>query len=451
VKVAVLGGGVIGVTTAYYLQSEGHEVVVFDRQPAPGLETSYANAGQVSWGYAAPWAAPGIPLKAVRWLFERHAPLVLRPRWDPALWRWLASMLRHCTASHYEMSKHRMLRLARYSQASLAQLRRDVGIRYDDRQRGTLQLFRTPRAMDRAAADMEVLRQFQVPHALLTREQCLAVEPGLRRAAEKIAGGLHLPADETGDCHEFTWCLASLAERSGVTFEMGRTVQRLEAEGDRIAGVVVDGRRETADAYVVALGSYSPELLAPLGIRLPVYPVKGYSATIGIEDPEAAPVSTVMDEAHKVAVTRLGDRIRAAGIAELAGFDLGLHPERCRTIRHVVEDLFPQVGPISEMRYWAGLRPMTPDGPPILGPTPYRNLHLNTGHGTLGWTMACGSGRVVADFVSGRESVIQTADLTLERYGAAAGDRARMGVWCATVASMRPKIDARRASRDVRS
>jgi D-amino-acid dehydrogenase len=273
--------------------------------------------------------------------------------------------------------------------------------------------------MNRAAADIEVLRRFGVPHALLTREQCIAVEPGLWRTADKIVGGLHLPMDETGDCHDFTWRLASLLEGRGVAFELGRNVQRLEADGQRVAGIVVDGRRETADAYVVALGSHSPALLAPLGIRIPVYPVKGYSATLCIEDADSAPISTVMDEAHKVAVTRLGNRVRAAGIAELTGFDLALDPARCRTIRHVVEDLFPDAGPIEEMRYWTGLRPMTPDGPPILGPTPYRNLHLNTGHGTLGWTMACGSGQIVADLVAGREPDIQAADLTLARYGAA--------------------------------
>jgi D-amino-acid dehydrogenase len=415
-KVLILGSGVIGVTSAYYLQRLGHEVVVLDRLAAPAQATSFANAGQVSWGYASPWAAPGIPFKALRWLFDPHAPLVLRFRADPAMWRWLLAMVRECTAERYAINKARMLRVARYSQRCLEAMREETGIRYDDGQHGTLQVFRTAEMMDKAGADIEVLRRFGIPYSVLTREECLAVEPGLRWAADKIAGGLHLPGDETGDCHMFTTRLAELLQQRGVVFRTGVEVTRLVGAGDRIAGVVVDGRLETADTYLVAAGVWSTELVAPLGIRLPVHPVKGYSATLTIDDPEAAPRSTIMDEAHKVALTRLGNRIRAAGTAELAGFDTTIRPERREMIRHVVEDLFPRASRGAEISYWTGLRPMTPDGTPIIGATPYRNLFLNTGHGTLGWTMACGSGSVVADLISGVEPPIEADDLSVARY-----------------------------------
>lgn len=416
-RVLILGGGVIGVASAYYLHRLGHEVVVVDRLAEPGRGTSFANAGQISWSYASPWAAPGIPVKALRWMFDAHAPLVLRFRADPAMWRWLLAMLRECTSERYALNKGRMLRLARYSQACLAALRADTGISYDEGQGGTLQLFRTPEMMDKAAADVEVLRRFGIPYAALTRDGCLSVEPGLRWATDRFAGGLHLPGDETGDCHLFTTRLARHLERQGVVFRMGAQVKHLIGDGDRIAGVFVDGRVVQADAYLVAAGTGSPALVAPLGIRLPVQPVKGYSATLPAEDPEAAPRSTIMDEAHKVAVTRLGDRIRVAGIAEFAGFDTTVRAERYRTLHRVVDDLFPRAARSSQATYWAGLRPMTPDGTPIVGATPYRNLFLNTGHGTLGWTMACGSGSLVADLISGVEPAIEADDLSLARYG----------------------------------
>lgn len=413
-KVAVLGGGVIGVTTAYYLQQSGHDVVVYDRQHAAGMETSFANAGQISWGYASPWAAPGTPLKALAWLFERHAPLVLRLSADPALWRWLGGFLRNCTASRYAVNKSQLLRVARFSHQCLAALRRETGIRYDELQLGTLQIFRDDAAMATAARDAEVLRRLDVPHQLMDRAACIAVEPALARVADKIAGGLHLPGDETGDCHRFTHELARILRMRGVEFRLDSIVERLETGKHGIARIVVAGRPETADAYVVALGSHTPRLLRPIGIRLPVYPVKGYSATLAIADPAAAPRSTVMDERHKVAITRLGDRIRAAGIAELAGYDLALRPAQCRTVRHVVEDLFPQAGPIDEIAYWTGLRAMTPNGIPVIGSTAIENLFVNTGHGTLGWTLACGTGQIVANVVSQRTAAPEPSPSAIE-------------------------------------
>jgi D-amino-acid dehydrogenase len=415
-KVLVLGGGVIGVSTAHYLARAGHEVTVVDRQAEPALEASFANAGEVSPGYSAPWAAPGLPLKAIRWLFMRHRPLVIWPILDPAMWIWGLRLLRNCTEARYDVNKNRMLRLAEYSRACLEALRADTGIRYDERMQGTLQLFRTQSQVDGAAADMAILEHFGVRYELLDRAGCVRVEPALARVQQKIAGGLRLPGDETGDCLKFTQGLARIAAGAGVTFRQGVHIRAVTADGARVTGVDTDAGRLTADAYVVALGSYSPRLLRPLRIAVPVYPVKGYSLTIPITDPSKAPESTVMDETYKVAVTRLGDRIRVGGTAELMGYSLKLRDARRDTLDHVVADLFPGGGDISRATFWTGLRPMTPDGPPVVGPTRYSNLYLNTGHGTLGWTMAAGSGRVLADLISGRRTEIELDGLTLARY-----------------------------------
>lgn len=400
-KVVILGSGVIGVTSAWYLAQAGHEVTVLDRQPAPALETSFANAGEVSPGYASPWAAPGIPLKAIKWMFEKHAPLVIQPRLDPAMWRWMAQMLRNCTAARYEVNKARMVRVAEYSRDKLRELRAETGIAYDERTLGTLQVFRTRAQLDAVAKDTAVLDRYGVPYERLDVDGCVRAEPALARVRDKIVGGLRLPGDETGDCLTFTRALAVKAAEAGVAFRQNVTIRAIEQEAGRITGVHTDAGRVTGDAYVVALGSYSPRLLAPLGLRLPVFPVKGYSITVPITDPAGAPVSTVMDETHKVAVTRLGDRIRVAGMAELAGFDLSLDPRRRATVEHVVDDLFPTGGDTARAEFWCGLRPMTPDGTPVIGATRFSNLYLNTGHGTLGWTMSCGSAAALAEMISG--------------------------------------------------
>jgi D-amino-acid dehydrogenase len=418
VKIIVLGSGVIGTSSAYYLAQAGHEVTVVDRQPAAGLETSYANAGEVSPGYAAPWAGPGIPLKALKWLMMEHSPLVVRPKLDPAMWRWLAQMLMNCTASRYEVNKGRMLRLAEYSRDCMMQLRDETAIRYDERTQGTLQLFRTQKQLDAAAQDIAVLERYKVPYELLDVAGCLKSEPALAHVREKFVGGLRLPGDETGDCFKFTQNLAAMAEKLGVTFKYDVAIKRILGDGQKITGVQTSAGELKADAYVLALGSYSPLLLRELGIKIPVYPVKGYSITIPIVDAAGAPESTVMDETYKVAITRLGDRIRVGGTAEISGYDLTLHEARRKTLVHSVSDLFPRGGDVSQAEFWTGLRPMTPDGTPVVGPTPYRNLFLNTGHGTLGWTMACGSGRVLADLVSGKCPEIGLEGLFMDRYRA---------------------------------
>jgi D-amino-acid dehydrogenase len=406
----------VGVTSAYYLARAGFEVTVVDRQPGPAMETSFANAGQVSPGYSAPWAAPGIPLKGIKWLFQRHAPLSIRP--DGTLWQlqWASMMLRNCTAARYAVNKSRMVRLAEYSRDCLRELRAETGINYEHRTQGTLQVFRTQQQLDAAGKDIAVLAECGVQYELLDRNGCARVEPALGLVKEKLVGGLRLPGDETGDCQLFTTRLADEARKLGVVFRYDLNVNRLLSENGRITGVLAGSERILADQFVVAMGSYSRPLLKELGLNIPVYPVKGYSITVPITDPAASPVSTVMDETYKVAITRFDDRIRLGGMAELAGFDLSLNPRRRETLEMVAEDLFPKGGNISAAEFWTGLRPMTPDGTPIVGGTRYDNLWLNTGHGTLGWTMSCGSAKVLADLMGKRRPEIAADDLGINRY-----------------------------------
>jgi len=414
--VAVLGSGVIGTSIAYYLARAGHQVTVVDRQPGPALETSYANAGEVSPGYSAPWAGPGVPIKAIKWLLMKHRPLVIWPLLDRALWRWGWSTLMNCTERAYRRNKGRMVPIAEYSRDCLKSLRAELGIAYDERTQGTLQLFRTQKQLDGIGRDVEILREYGVPFEVLDRDGLCRVEPALAHTREKFVGALRLPNDETGDCFKFTQRLAALAAQHGASFRFGTTLNGFTVENGRISAVRSSIGPVEADAFVCALGSYSPLLLKPLGIDLPVCPVKGYSITVPITDAAHAPESTVMDETHKVAVTRLGDRIRVGGTAELAGYDLALRAPRRRTLEHVVTDLFPRGGDVSRAEFWCGLRPMTPDGTPVLGPTRYANLYLATGHGTLGWTMAAGTGQLMADLISGRPLQISLEGLTLDRY-----------------------------------
>jgi len=417
-KVIVLGGGVIGTTTAYYLARAGAQVTVLERQPSVAQETSFANAGQISPGYSTPWAAPGIPLKAIKWMFQEHAPLAIRL--DGSLWqlRWMAQMLRNCNAQSYAVNKERMTRVAEYSRDCLRQLRADTGISYENRSGGTLQLFRSAAQLDAVERDIAVLRECGVPHELLTPDQLASVEPALAHAKDRLTGGLRLPNDETGDCHLFTQALAKLATGLGVDFRFDQQVESVVWAGDAIQGVKVNGRVLTADRYVLAFGSYTRDFISPLGLDVPVYPVKGYSLTVPLTDESMAPQSTVLDETYKIAVTRFDKRIRVGGMAELGGFDLRLNPKRRATLERVVRDLFPG-GDIPAATFWTGLRPMTPDSTPIVGATRYRNLYLNTGHGTLGWTMACGSGKLISDMLCGHKTEISTEGLALDRYAGA--------------------------------
>ena len=414
-KIAVLGAGVIGTTTAYYLAKAGHEVTVYDRQSGPALETSFANAGEISPGYSTPWAAPGIPLKAMKWLFMRHAPLVLRPTPDLHALRWMLSLLANCTSAAYARNKGRMLRLAGYSRECLVALREETGIAYDHRSQGTVQLFRTQKQLDHAGRDTEVLSADGVPFQLLDRDGVVGAEPALAAVRDSFVGGLRLPLDETGDCYLFTNALARIAEELGVRFRYGVSISRIEAGGGAVGSVLTSQGKISADHYVLALGSWSPVVGRDIGLDLPVYPVKGYSLTAEITDEARAPVSTVLDETYKVALTRLGNRLRVGGLAEISGYSGDLPPSRRDTLEFVADSLFP-CGDLKAASYWSGLRPMTPDGTPIVGATRFANLSLNTGHGTLGWTMACGSARALSDLITGRRPEIETADLSVARY-----------------------------------
>ncbi|MEQ5303325.1 D-amino acid dehydrogenase [Providencia rettgeri] len=414
-KILVLGAGVIGVTTAWYLAQEGHEVLVVDRQHDVAEETSAANAGQVSPGYATPWGAPGIPLKAVKWMFEKHAPLAIRPDGTLFQLRWMWQMLKNCDIQHYAMNKSRMVRIAEYSRDCIRQLRADTGIEYEARQGGTLQLFRTTEQFDNAANDIAVLQQEGVPYELLASNELVKAEPALEFVKHKLTGGLRLPNDETGDCQQFTKKLAKMAQNAGVQFKFGGHVEQILTEGNKVSGIKIDGEILQADRYVVAMGSYSTSMLQTL-VQIPVYPLKGYSLTMPIIDEQRSPMSTILDETYKIAVTRFDQRIRVGGMAEVVGFNLNILKKRCETLKMVVQDLYQGGGDIGQAQFWTGLRPMTPDGTPIVGPTAYGNLYLNTGHGTLGWTMACGAGKLLADLISGNTPEIASDDLSVFRY-----------------------------------
>jgi D-amino-acid dehydrogenase len=413
-KVLVLGAGVIGTACAYYLCKAGHEVTVVDRQPGPALETSFGNAGGVCPGFAGPWAAPGIPSKVVRWLFERHAPLILRPQLDVQQWKWLAAFVGNCTAERFAVNKARMQRIAHYSKACLVALREETGISYDNGSGGVLQIFQTEQELDGAARAAKVLVSFNVRHRIVSAIESIAIEPALANTSVSMVGGLHLPDDETGDCHLFTTRLARLLSERGVTFLFNTAVRAMLTERGAVSGVDTNRGLLRADSYVMALANDAPALLRPIGIDVPVYPAKGYAVTVDIADEGAAPRSSVMDEHSKVMVTRLGDRIRAAGLAEIGGYDRSVAPHQAASVLGAVKALFPEAADYERVAYWAGLRPMTPDGPPYLGPTSLANLLLNVGQGSNGWTQACGCGRIIADIMDGRVPDIDLGGLTID-------------------------------------
>ena len=404
-KILVLGAGVVGVTTAWYLAEAGHEVTVLERRDAAGLETSFANGGQISASHAEPWAKPSVIPKMLRLLGGEDAPLVFRPRADWAQWRWGLRFLRECVPGRFERHSRALARFAVYSRDCLRALRAATGIRYDELTRGILHFATSQRDFDGLARHAEAMRQLGTVREVKTAAECLALEPALSYAEDRVVGGIYAPQDESGDAHRFTQELARLAAEKGVGFRYGIAIEALEQAGDMLFGVRAhDGERYVADAYVLCLGSYSPLLLRPVGIRIPVYPLKGYSITLplGPAEAAAAPSVSLSDEAFKLVISRLGERLRIAGTAELAGYDTSVNEVRCNAILRRVRQLFPQLGAVHVVETWAGLRPATPDNIPVIGRTPLRNLYLNTGHGTLGWTLACGSGRATADLISGR-------------------------------------------------
>ena len=415
-KLIVLGAGIAGVSTAWYLASEGHDVTVIDRAEDVAMETSFANAGQLSYGYTTPWAAPGIPLKALKWMFKQHSPLIFQPDGSLFQIRWLKQMLDNCTAERYQINKERMVRISEYSREMFRLFKEQENIDFEGRNKGTLQIFRTQKEVAAAEKDIAVLERYGVPLRRLKPEECLEFEPALHHALPKIAGGLHLPADATGDCRLFTRKLRDLCIQKGVRFEFGHHIRRIIHDRCRITAVETDQGQFEADAFVCALGCFSRTVLEDLGWDLPIDPVKGYSLTLPVVHDEKAPVSTVLDETYKVAITRFDKRIRVGGMAELSGYGLHLSEKRRATLALVVNDLFPGGGDLQQAEFWSGLRPMTPDSTPLIGKTPLENLFLNTGHGTLGWTMSLGSAKLTADVVCGKETEIGSDDLGLSRY-----------------------------------
>ncbi|WP_099609628.1 D-amino acid dehydrogenase [Vibrio coralliilyticus] len=415
-KVVILGSGVVGLTSAWYLSQAGCQVTVVDRQPRAAEETSFANAGQISYGYSSPWAAPGVPLKAMKWLLEEHAPLKIKPSLNPELLHWASQMLKNCQLDRYRINKARMLAIANRSRECLAQLNQQHDLNYQGRTQGTLQIFRNHKQLEAVEKDIALLEESGTRYQLLDAKECLLQEPGLANIQGTLTGGLCLPDDETGDCYLFCQQLQAMAEHAGVEFLFNTEIQRLNIQGNQVTSVVTSQGEIEADKFVVAMGSYSKSLLEQVGIDIPLYPVKGYSLTLPVINRDFAPQSTIMDETYKVAVTRFENRIRVAGTAELAGFDPALPDKRLATLNHVVANLFPQGTDLTQAEYWTGFRPMTPDGTPIIGETKIENLFTNTGHGTLGWTMACGSADILTEVIT-RSNNLQYKELSTYRYG----------------------------------
>ena len=413
-KVIVLGAGVVGTTAAWFLAQAGHEVTVIERQPAAGLETSFANGGQISVSHAEPWANPGAPLKVFQWMFREDAPLLFRPRLDPRQWQWCLEFLRECTPARTRHNIRQLVNLGLYSRGLLQELRTETGIEYDHLERGILHFYTSEEAFDAAQEPARIMREYGCELDMKTPEECVAIEPALAHARTGITGGSLTPSDESGDAHLFTQRLAALCEKSGVRFLYGHTITHIATTGGAVSGISVTGADNraglsTADVYVVALGSYSPQLLAPLGVRLTIYPAKGYSVTMPVKDPARAPSVSLTDDEYKLVYSRLGNRLRIAGTCELNGYDTALNEVRCQAIIRRTEELFPGAGDVGQAQYWTGLRPATPSNVPYIGKTKFANLYLDTGHGTLGWTHACGSGRAIADIISGKTPEVDFA------------------------------------------
>ncbi|OWT77276.1 MULTISPECIES: D-amino acid dehydrogenase [unclassified Achromobacter] len=405
-KIAVLGSGIIGTSTAWWLKRAGHEVVVVDRQTGPAQETSFANGGQISVSYAEPWANPQAPLKLVKWMFREDAPLLFRPRLDLYQWAWGLSFLRQCLPGRLAPNIRAMVRLAEYSRATLRGMRAELGIQYDHLERGILNFYRDSDEFELSQKAAGVMRDFGVERRILTADEVIAIEPALARHRASIVGGDYTPEDESGDVHLFTAALARQCETAGVEFRYSTSVTRLLTTGGAVSGaetISPEGAygRLDADAFVVAMGSFTPLLVRPLGIPCNVYPAKGYSATFPVLDYAGAPSVSLTDSSHKVVFSRLGDRLRMAGTAELSGYDRALNPARCDAMTRLARELFPDALDFDRVSYWSGLRPSTPSNVPLIGRTRIPNLYLNTGHGTLGWTMGVGSGRALADLING--------------------------------------------------
>jgi len=407
-KVLILGAGVIGTSTAWYLAEEGHEVTVVDRREGPGLETSFANGGQISVCHAEPWANPEAPRKILQWIWRDDAPLLFRLRMDPRQWAWGLRFLVECLPSRTRANIGEIVKLSLYSRAQLQALRASTGIEYDQLTLGILHYYTDPDEFEGAVHASSLMRNFGLDREPKTVDEAVAIEPALAAARDKIVGATYTPSDESGDARLFTERLAKLAEAKGARFLCRRNVKAIQTEGDHVSGIAVTdsggiaGKLE-ADAYVLALGSFSPLIAGKIGVHLPVYPAKGYSASVPILDEAKAPRVSLTDDGAKIVITRLGKRMRIAGTAELSGYSTELNPVRCEALTRRAREIFPDAADYDRASFWTGLRPSTPSNVPIIGRTFYSNLYVNTGHGTLGWTMACGSGKALADIVSGRD------------------------------------------------
>lgn len=416
-KILVLGAGVVGVSTAYFLARAGHSVSVIDRRPDAGQETSFANGGQLSACQTIPWANPHTLGLLLKWAGRKDAPLVFNP-WtaEAPLWGWGLSFLRNCTPGRSRANGERNLRLALYTRQMMAAIMADTGITFDYNPRGILQVFRNKREFESAKRSADWYSQRGCRVEPKTADECLALEPALQRVHGEIRGGIYSPDDASGDAQIFATALADICAAMGVRFQYDTSIVRLSQMNDKISGVMTNRGMFTANAYVVALGSYSTTMLAPLGIKLPIYPTKGYSVTLPVQPGAKVPTMSITDEAHKLVYSRLGNRLRIAGTAEFIGYDASVTPFRAEAVLQAALDMFPDCGDARAAKLWAGLRPLTPDGVPIISRTPFKSLFLNTGHGTLGWTLAAGSGRLAADLVSGAPPEVDLADYAVTRF-----------------------------------
>jgi D-amino-acid dehydrogenase len=402
----VLGAGLLGVTSAYFLRQQGHDVTVVDRQATPAAETSFANGGQISVSHAEPWANPSAPLKVLKWMTKEDAPLLFRVRADLRQWLWTLAFLRECTPGRTRRNIEHIVRLGTYSREMLQQLRRDVGIDYDQRTQGILHFYTSVSELANAEGPAAQMRALGCDRRVISVDEAVRIEPALGHIRSKLAGATYTAQDESGDANRFARELVEHCQADGVRFLMSHTVTSLRASGrqlDHVEATDSEGRFQflRADAYVLAMGSMSPIYARPLGIRLPIYPAKGYSVTIPVRDPTRAFQVSLTDDEHKIVFSRLGDRLRIAGTAELNGYDRDLNRVRCEALVRRTEELFPGAGDSSRAQFWTGLRPATPSNVPIIGRSKLANFYFNTGHGTLGWTHACGSGKSIARIISG--------------------------------------------------
>ena len=416
-RVLILGSGIIGTTSAYYLAKQGHDVTVIDRQNSVALETSHANAGQLSYSFSSPWAAPGLPLSLIKWMFSKHPPLIVNPNLNSETVKFLYQMLKNCNSKSYEINKSRMVRMSNFSKKCLLELEKDVDIFYEQRQKGSLLLFKSAKQIENIKKDLSLLEKLNIQYELLDLNGCIQAEPGLHHVKSEFTSGLRFANDCTGNCYLFTNQLYKKCLEMGVKFEFNTQIEDIQIEKERISSIKTNRGEFDSDSYVVALGSYSSKILSKIGINIPVCPVKGYSITLPVLNNEDAPQSTIIDDTFKIGITRLGNNIRVAGTAHITGYNLELREKSLSLLKYGLNRLFPYATEeCDDMKFWAGLRPNTPDGPPIIGSTPYSNLYLNTGHGTLGWTMSLGSGKLLADIISCIEPEISSEGVDMSRF-----------------------------------